>query len=231
MVEGDRGHDPAPASRRQRTAPSLADPWVTRIWPATLGTPTDLMLSRTASTRRRARSHAPGGPGSCAIMLCAATSARTTALPQCSRARNSYPYSACGNRATSPADEHVVDHHPIDVESAAAGITATPSGPAASPEPASHSVLRSAPEGNHRHVDLDRGAVRQRARRGTGRRCPSSASTVTLQRRSTPASRCMPRRHLAHHPAERPHQRRVGRVRPRSPRCPACGTPRRPPTR
>lgn len=67
------------------------------------GTPTDLMFTpnwedQKAGTQMWGRRSALS-----LSMLCAAVSAWETALPQCSRDRNWYPNSGCGERATSPA--------------------------------------------------------------------------------------------------------------------------------
>src|SRR5215469_2594541 len=73
------------------------------IWSAKVGTPTDLMFVPNCCDQNtgvaRCGQWSPGR----LTMLCAATSAWVTALPQCSSARNWYPYSGCGKRATSPA--------------------------------------------------------------------------------------------------------------------------------
>jgi hypothetical protein len=72
----------------------LADPWVTRIWPASDGTPTDLMFVPNCTDQNAGTLTCARRSGSSQIMVFAATCAAPTAFSQCSRARNSYSYSA-----------------------------------------------------------------------------------------------------------------------------------------
>src|SRR5215470_4046889 len=122
------------------------------------------------------------------IMLWAATSACATALPQCSRESIWYSKRGWGKRATSPATNTSSVTMPYMLKARQPASQATPRGPAAKPDSASHSVLRIAPKATtamsaSMWVPSDSSApVSLPLRR-------LSAVTVTPQRRSTPWAR------------------------------------------
>ena len=75
-------------------------------------------------------------------MLWAATLAPDTALSQCSMREELVVVEHMGGARDVAGDEDVVGHHPVDVESAAAGVAGDPPEAGARPAPSSHSMLR-----------------------------------------------------------------------------------------
>src|SRR5215468_1366248 len=158
------------------------------IWSENVGTPTDLILrpnwlDQNAGTARWGRLSGPG-----LTMLWAATSACATALPQCSRESIWYSKRGWGKRATSPATKTSSVTMPYMLKARQPASQASPRGPAASPDWASHSVLRIAPKA----TTAMSASIRAPSESSAPVNLPSrlvSAVTVTPQRRSTPLAR------------------------------------------
>src|SRR5258706_501325 len=120
-------------------------------------------------------------------MLWAATSACATALPQCSSESIWYSKRGCGKRATSPATKTSSVTMPYMLKARQPASQANPRGPAASPDSASHSVLRIAPKA----ITMS-ASIRVPSESSAPVSLPSrlfNAVTVTPQRRSTPRAR------------------------------------------
>ena len=105
--------------------------------------------------------------------------------------------------------EHVIDRHPVHGIGAAAGITRDPERPDGQPGAGQPPGVAQRAQGDHRQAGLDRGPVRQRG--------GAEAAAAALQRlyRNVAAqvdsgAPLQPRRHLAHHSPQRPHQRVLG---------------------
>ena len=146
-------------------------------------------------------------------MLCAATSAPRTALSQCSIARNWYSYSTWGARAMSPATKMLSVTTPLMSKARQPASQATPQKPAASPAPSSHSMLRIDPSDATTTSTSSVVPSESLARRTCPSASPSSDSTATPVRRSTPCVALHLRGDLADHAAERADQRRLGALR------------------
>src|SRR6516162_9484524 len=167
------------------------EPWVKTISLPNGQTPTDLMLTPNWPDQNAGNGRCGRRSGSRLTMLCAATSAPRTALSQCSSTRNWYSYSTWGKRAMSPTTKMESVTTPLISKARQPASQPTPQKPAASPDPSSHSVLRTEPSDVSTTSHSTTLSSESRARCTWPWPSPSRDFTRIPVRRSTPWSRCI----------------------------------------
>ena len=178
-------------------------------WSAKVGTPTDLMLSAELGgpERRDRQVRAPRGPATDHVV--GRDLGLGDGVAPVLQGEELVPEQRVREPGDVAGDEDVVGDDPVHVEGPAPRVAGDPAGPGGQPglrQPLGVADRRRAPRRATSASIL--AAVGQVGAGEPAARVPSSAVTVTPQRRSTPWSRCMSAASCRQRPAERAHQGR-----------------------